>query len=41
MEGELAISKNIYSLYCVTHHKTQQLQYILKRQGDISLYSQI
>ena len=40
MEGGLAISKNIYILYCVTH-KTQQVQYVLKRQGDIALYSQI
>ena len=35
MEGELAISKNIYILYCVTH-KTQQVQHVLKRHDVVS-----
>lgn len=35
MEGGLAISKNIYILYCVTH-KTQQVQHVLKRHGITS-----
>ena len=35
MEGGLAISENIYILYCVTH-KTEQVQRVLRRQGFVS-----